>query len=1007
MPGKASGASAVRLRRQTLRSHPIRVSIDLETTGLQPDTDSIIEIAAVKFRGAKVIDTFQTFVATSRPIPYRIQRLTGITSADLQRAPHFDAIAPRLRAFLGQAALVGHSVPFDATFLRKRGLAQENPLIDTFELATVLLPALPNYTLERVAEALGVLSDVFHRAMADAVLAKDVLLALLARIEQLEMPVLEELALLSGRLSWPLLALFADERRARASGHVIPAGYASVGEQVAAKLGIHPQVFALGIARPPTVGETSAPQGHPAPAPAGETPPVRGHPSDGETLAAPASSEPAIDAAIAGAFETPCPLLLEIEPDAQSLTAGLQSAIRWALQQHRPLVIAAANPAACRRLMQETLPELLPGLPRAPRVEFLAPQKQYLCLHRWFGAGRLPRNGHLPADITRGLAKLTLWLHYSASGIRDELVLMPQEQAAWELVRAGPEYLDELPTCRYAQSGYCFVKRSLDVAASADVLVMTHAALLDYLGRDEAVLANVGHLLILDAHLLEEEALHQGTYDLSQPVLARLLDDLLAEQLEDVPGGLLVLATRLLEHWQATSGHGAQPPEARLASWHAPVREAQQALVRFFSALVLLLGEHPGQHHGGPRSWTEGVEPSLRIQPKIRSAPAWKGVEQAWSELENALLALVSRLERLMSLLGGAGAAVKGQHPADGDPAVLRAELGGAYARLRQLTEQGRLAIAQPRGGMVYWVKPPVLPPPPRAASGMPATPPAETPASPALPSLHAAPTHAAPLLQRTVFRPDRAAVLMASALTVAGEFEYTAERLGLANGRTATLSVAPENQPQSLLYLPEDVSEPNTAHYQRHLDGMVIQLATALDGETVVLFASHAALRAGYAGVKAALEERGILVLAQVIDGSLRQIWQTFRSQERVVLLGVLNSWDNADLPGERPSCVVVTRLPFPALSDPPLAGRAEQYHDQLRQFVIPQASLRLRQALNRLSWSGSRRNAIVLFDKRVQAKDYGSVFLNSLPHCTVHQGSVSLLPEYVAGWIRGERNV
>src|SRR5579859_737109 len=342
LPGKASGASAVRLRRPPLRGQPIRVSIDLETTGLQPETDSIIEIAAVKFRGAEVIDTLQTFVATSRPIPYRVQRLTGITSADLQHAPHFEAIAPRLRAFLGKAALVGHSVPFDAAFLRRRGLAQENPLLDTFELATVLLPALPSYTLERVAEALGVLGDVFHRAMADAVLAKDVLLALLARIEQLDPSVLEELSLLSGRLSWPLLTLFTDERRARDARRLSSGGWGSVGEQLAAKLGVNPQVFALGIARPSPApaGETSAVH-VPAPPASTEASGTRGAPP----------ANPVIAAAISEAFAAPRPLLLEVEPDAASLRASLLAALRWAEEQRRPLVIAAANPAACRRLM--------------------------------------------------------------------------------------------------------------------------------------------------------------------------------------------------------------------------------------------------------------------------------------------------------------------------------------------------------------------------------------------------------------------------------------------------------------------------------------------------------------------------------------------------------------------------------------------------------------------------------------------------------------------------------
>ena len=1000
-------ASTVRSGRPTARSHPIRVSIDLETTGLQPETDAIIEIAAVKFRGPTIIDTFQTFVATKRSIPYRVQRLTGLTAVDLERAPHFEAVAHKLRAFLGKAALVGHSVPFDAAFLRRQGLAQENPLIDTFELATVLLPALPSYTLERVAEALGVQSEVFHRAMADAVLAKDVLLALLARIEQLELSVLEELDLLSGQLSWPLLALFTDERRARAR-RTSPHGSAPIGEQVAAKLGVNPQVFSLGIARP-------APAASLAPPAVPELP-------EEKPLSEPVSVHPAIARAIADAFAAPRPLLLEIEPDAQSIAGSLLTAIQQAQEAHHPLVIAAANPAACRRLIEETLPEIQSSLPRTPIVAFLAEQAKYLCLHRWFGGGRLPRNGQLPIDITRGLAKLTLWLNYSTSGIRDELALLAHEQAAWELVRAGPEYCEHLAECPYARSGYCFVSRARDAAAGADILVMTHAALLSYLESDDALLAQTTHLLVLDAHTLEEEALRQGTYELHQSAIARLLDDLLVEPAEGSPGGLLVLATRVLEQTTSVT-HSMLPVEARLASWLEPAREAKLALERFFSALALLLAEQQAQpQEQRPRGINESGDPSVRLTTKLHSVPIWKDVEQAWIELDAALQTLIARLERLIALLGRvstqesqrtptARKAAQSALPSDPsrsptvEPEALAVELKGLMVRLNQLAGQGRLAITQPRSGMVYWVKPPLPPLPPRAAAPASSNPPTDGAVQPTPPpSLHAAPVHAGPLLQRTIFRPDRSSVLVSSALTVAGEFDYTAERLGLAAGRAATLSVAPEERPQTLLYLPEDVAEPNTNRYQRHLDAMLVQLATALNGEMVVLFPSHAALRAGYTGIKATLEERGILVLAQVLDGSVRQIWQTFRSQERVVLLGALNSWDSADLPGERPACVVVTRLPFPPLSDPPVAGRAELHQDQMHQFIIPQAALRMRQALNRLVWNGSRRNAFVLFDKRVQAKDYGAVFMNSMPRCTVRQGSVSVLPEQVAGWVRGE---
>lgn len=990
---------------------PIRVSIDLETTGLQPETETIIEIAAVKFQGAVVLDTFHTLVATRRPIPYRVQRLTGITAADLEHAPPFEAVAPRLSAFLGNAALVGHSVPFDAAFLRKHGLAQENPLLDTFELATVLLPALPNYTLERVAEALGLGGEGFHRAMADAMLAKEVFVALLERIGQLEMSVLEELEVLSGKLSWPLLALFAEERRSRPRGPAAPSGWGSVGAQLAAKLGIHPQVFSLGIARPaastaPVVEAAQATQGtHTGQA----TAPL----SASATPAGDQQGHPALAPAIEEAFATSRPLLLELEPDAHSLPHVLLTAIRWAEQHKKRLIIAATNPLASRRLVQEVLPGLQAQLARQASVTLLAEEENYLCLHRWFGAGRLPRNGDFPPETTRGLAKLTLWLHNSTSGIRDELVLVQQEQSAWPLVRSGRDYLEGMATCRYAQHGYCFVGRSHQAAASADVVVTTHAALLDYLASGDAVLAQASHLLILDARNLEEEALRQGSYELEHPRLKRLLDELLLEKEEGQFSGLLLLATRELERRQkmAPAGRGLPLAEARLTSWQPMVAEVRQAMEHFFSALALLLTELAPPPHYKQHAPPEGAEASLRVNNKVRNAPGWKSVEQAWAELERTLLALTSRLEKLALTLEGRAevgeSARVGGAPLDAsEPGVgLAVEVSGVYYQLQEYIGRGRLIMTQPRREMVYWVKPTPPPLTPRSpATGGYVGPKSEQPPAPLPPSLNAAPTHAAPLLQQAVFRAERAAVLVDTVLTVDGQFDFTADHLGLGPERVATLSIAPAQHPETLLYLPEDVAEPNTSRFQRHLDDLIIRVATALNGETVVMCASHAALRATYANIKATLEERGILVLAQGPDGSIRQIWQTYRTQGRTVILGAGSFWENNDFPGAGPACVIIPRLPFPPLSDPAQAGRADGLQDQLRQYVLPQATLKIRQGLNRLIWGSGRRNAIVLFDKRIQAKDYGAVFQNSLPRCVVRQGSTAQVPDQVAAWVRGE---
>ena len=209
------------------------------------------------------------------------------------------------------------------------------------------------------------------------------------------------------------------------------------------------------------------------------------------------------------------------------------------------------------------------------------------------------------------------------------------------------------------------------------------------------------------------------------------------------------------------------------------------------------------------------------------------------------------------------------------------------------------------------------------------------------------------------------------------------------------------DHHEQTLLYLPNDVPEPNAPQYQRHLDEALTQLATALEGQLVALFTSHAALRSSYAAIKPLLETRGILVLGQGIDGSPRQLWQVFQSQERVVLLGTGSFWDGAEDLTRSPTCLVITRLPMPVLNDPPIAARAEHYSDQLHQLTVPIAALRVRRALNRLVWSDTKRNIVVLFDRRVISKEYGSMVLHSLPRCSQRQAALSHISETSLDWL------
>jgi ATP-dependent DNA helicase DinG len=186
----------------------IFVSLDLETTGLDPVNDEIIEVGAVKFDFSGVIDTYQSLARPSRPLPYRIQILTGITDRDLEKAPRLPAVLDKLVAFLGDATIIGQNIGFDLAFLAGQDVAPRGQVYDVFELATIVMPTMTDYRLTTLAAEMGVSSVQHHRALHDATAAKDVFLALLDKLRSCDPSIIAELDRIGAGPDWPLGRLF-------------------------------------------------------------------------------------------------------------------------------------------------------------------------------------------------------------------------------------------------------------------------------------------------------------------------------------------------------------------------------------------------------------------------------------------------------------------------------------------------------------------------------------------------------------------------------------------------------------------------------------------------------------------------------------------------------------------------------------------------------------------------------------------------------------------------------
>ncbi|HEV2074421.1 MAG TPA: exonuclease domain-containing protein, partial [Thermomicrobiales bacterium] len=161
------------------------VALDVETTGLKPSRQRIIEIAAIRYRGGQIERSFEALLNPGRAIPEFISKLTTITNEHVREAPAFDDVAAEVVEFIGDSLIVGHNVGFDIGFMNAElGRAGMPPLIndrlDTMGLAVRLLRSLRKPSLDRVASAVGLSPRKIHRAGGDARLTAEVALRLVA-----------------------------------------------------------------------------------------------------------------------------------------------------------------------------------------------------------------------------------------------------------------------------------------------------------------------------------------------------------------------------------------------------------------------------------------------------------------------------------------------------------------------------------------------------------------------------------------------------------------------------------------------------------------------------------------------------------------------------------------------------------------------------------------------------------------------------------------------------------
>ncbi len=247
---------------------------------------------------------------------------------------------------------------------------------------------------------------------------------------------------------------------------------------------------------------------------------------------------------------------------------------------------------------------------------------------------------------------------------------------------------------------------------------------------------------------------------------------------------------------------------------------------------------------------------------------------------------------------------------------------------------------------------------------------------------LQATPIDVGPILRECLWSKLECAVLTSATLAVGGGFEYIRQRLGVEHARESVFPSHFDYQNQALFYVPPDLPDPRTPQFASKAAERIRKILVVTRGRAFVLFTSYAQMNEVYDRL---LGEMEFPMLRQG-DAPKTALLEEFRLTPNAVLFATSSFWQGVDVQGEQLSCVIIDRLPFAVPSDPVVAARVKAIDtdggNAFFQYQVPSAVITLKQGFGRLIRSLHDRGLLVLLDNRILKKQYGRVFIDSLPN-------------------------
>ena len=428
---------------------PEYAALDLETTGLDPARDRVIEVGAVAFTPERITTTLERLVDPGRAVPETVLRLTGIKPEELRGAASAESALRELADFLNGRQPVGHGARLDVDFLAAAGLWDPSTeILDTLDLARILLPSAASHSLPLLATEMGFNQPRPHRALDDADATRQLLLRLRDEAASLDESLKESMLALVAPYEWSIARFFAD---ALTAPNPDPGPLSTeLVESVKGKSAEPPPDD------PAIVAGLLGPEG-----------PLAG------LLPGYEHREPQVQMllAVAQIQARGGTLVVEAGTGTGKSLAYLVPSIARAVRHGERVVVSTNTHTLQEQLMVKDLPGLREWLPWDFKACLLKGRSNYVSLRRW---RRYLAEPCKESDEVKFKLKVLMWLHTTESGDRSELRLYGREEVLWAQIASDP--LDCVGI--HCTKEDCYVHRARAEAEASNLVVVNHSLLL-------------------------------------------------------------------------------------------------------------------------------------------------------------------------------------------------------------------------------------------------------------------------------------------------------------------------------------------------------------------------------------------------------------------------------------------------------------------------------------------------------------------------------------------------